>query len=56
MKPLSREELMEWEEHCTIDDTPYAGWVTLMIWGGFTAFSWGVVLAVIYTAYLWIYM
>ena len=56
MKPLSREELMEWEEHCTIDDTPYPGWVRVAIWFGLATLSWMAVLALIYTAYLWIYL
>jgi len=37
-------------------ETPYPGCVTAAIWLGLTAFSWGVVLAVIYTAYLCLYL
>lgn len=54
MKPLSRDELTELE-HIS-DGESYPGLVKALIWLGLTAFSWGVVIAVIYTAYLWLYL
>ena len=53
MKPLSREEIMELEY---TGEEQYPGFVKAAVWLGLTAFSWGVVIAVIYTAYLWVYL
>jgi hypothetical protein len=37
-------------------DDHYHGWLKAVIWLGLTAFSWGLVIGVIYTAYLWLYL